>query len=591
MSKIIKKQIERSLPLFLIFSLVISSTVVGVVFNLDFNRVDDEIKVSLSTTEVEAQDTASTTVEVLNAYPAIVVGQEPAEVPVSTSTSPINIGDSISFVATADDPEGNFYFLIVCTSPGATAANGSFPTCDGGAGNTLCLSASTTDATQSTCVDTALAATSSENVIWYAYACDDHATQADCSPVSQGNGADEDASPFFVNHAPTLDAVSTTDDSLVPGSLFEFTATSTDTDVAGGADQITLHICATNSYSTTTGCAASQELCTVTALSVADEAVLTCTWNDTVPTVDQNYSYWAFIKDWHDMPAAVGQGSTNTYTVINIAPVASAVVLNGAVPITLNLRGAPNTEVVVTATLTDNNGAADIVSATSSAFWSSAADSLNCAPNDNECYQITGANCSIFGLVGATANLQCTTTLEFFAVPTTAAMTNPNAATDWLAGATVYDEALSHQVVSVAGVEMNQTAGLDIEELYIPYNTIRGGENSGTYNATTTVVNYGNTPLDNDVSGTDMDHDVQPVNIPVANQKYGIIAGDYTAVLTTNLSVIDTSVDVIIDRPMSGVDVEDEIYWGINIPGGTISGNYEGTNTFTGAVDPDGNWN
>lgn len=587
----IKKQIERSLTLFLIFSLIISSTVVGAVFNLDFTRVDDEIKVSLFAPQVEAQDTASTTVEVQNAAPVFRVGDEPAEVPISTSTAPINIGDSISFVAIADDPEANNYFLIVCTSAGATAANGSFPTCSGGAGDTLCLSASTTDATQATCLDASLATTPAESLSWFAYACDDHATQADCSLLSQGNGADPDASPLFVNHAPTLDAVSTTDDNLAPGSWFEYTATSTDTDVAGSDDEVTLHICATNSYSTSTGCAASQELCTVTAVSVGSEAVLTCTWQDTIPTVDQAYQYWAFIKDWHDMPATVGQATNNNYTVINVAPVPSAIVLNGAAPVTLNLKGAPDTEVVITATLTDNNGGADVVSATSSAFWSSATDSLNCTANDNDCYQIGAGNCQLFSVVAATVNMQCTTTLRFFAVPTTAGATNPHAGTDWLGGVTVYDEALSSQAISAAGVEMNQTIGLAVEELFIPYDTIKGGENSGTYNATTTIVNYGNAPIDNEVSGTNMDHTVQAVNIPVANQKYGLVAGDYTAILTGVLSAVDTGVDVIIDRPMSVVDVEDEIYWGINIPGGTISGNYVGTNTFTGAVDPDGNWN
>lgn len=597
MCKKIKKQIARSLPLFLILGLLLSSSVAGLILNLNIERVGTKIKISLSSQNAAAQnDFASTTVEVRNAPPKITTGQEPYEVPTSTSTSPINVGAGISFKTTATDAESNDYFLIVCTSAGVTAVNANPPTCDGGLGDTLCVSASTTAGLESTCTDAAMANYAAESLPWYAYVCDGHASQADCSPVSHGNGTDEDASPLFVNHSPILDAVSTTDDFKVPGGTFTYTATSTDTDIAGdqGADDVILHICRTNSYSTTTGCAVGEELCSATSTAVATEAVVSCTWQDTIPTVDQAYTYYAFIRDWHDLAATVGdgQGTSDTYTIINVAPVVSGVTINGGNPITVGLRYAPETSVEITATLSDDNTANDISSASGTIYWSDAVDGYNCTDNDNNCYQMDNSLCMITNRVGATADLTCSTTLKYFAIPSVAGLTDyTKDATEWLGGVSAFDEALSNSLASVGGVELNQTIGLTVSEPYIPYETIKGGENTGAYNATTTLINYGNVPLDSDISGTDMDHESLPANIPVNNQKFGIIKADYAG-LASNLALASAEVEVVIDRPTSDTDFEDEIYWGIAIPNGTVSGNYEGTNTFSAVVDQNGgNWN
>ena len=69
MAKKIKKQIIRSIPLFVILSLITSSVAVGLVFNFDweiykmFNEKDAHL--ALTMPEAQAQDdTATTTVEV-----------------------------------------------------------------------------------------------------------------------------------------------------------------------------------------------------------------------------------------------------------------------------------------------------------------------------------------------------------------------------------------------------------------------------------------------------------------------------------------------------------------------------------------------
>ena len=114
MCKKIKKQIKRSMPLFLIFSLIISSAVVGLVFNFDFNiyQLDDKnFGFTVDIPKVQA-DTATTSVTVRNAPPAFTAG--PVENPSSTSTTPVNFGGWISFNATASDDEGNGYYLAIC---------------------------------------------------------------------------------------------------------------------------------------------------------------------------------------------------------------------------------------------------------------------------------------------------------------------------------------------------------------------------------------------------------------------------------------------------------------------------------------------
>ena len=101
MAKKIKKHIKRSMPLFVIISLIASTLAIVLVFNFDFNLSKSNL--SLEKPEAQAQnDTATTSVMVKNAPPTFSVGA--AENPVSSSTSPVNLWGSIGFTAEANDP-------------------------------------------------------------------------------------------------------------------------------------------------------------------------------------------------------------------------------------------------------------------------------------------------------------------------------------------------------------------------------------------------------------------------------------------------------------------------------------------------------
>jgi len=592
MSKKIKMQIKRSMPYFMILSLIMSSTVIGLVFN--FNASTQKLVDNLFRPEAQAQnDTATTTVTVKNAPPDITI--QPAEVFAaglgSTSTTPVNIGEGIGFSITASDMESNSYYLIVCTSTTATAgAGGTAPSCGGGAGNTLCVSGLTADDVEATCTYGS-AAGAPETKDWYAFVCDNHATEPDCSAYSQGSavGVNATSSPMYVNHAPVFALGATTVDNQPAGdNPFTFTATTTDSDLLGGLDVIQYDVCSTNSWATSTGCTATT-ICSATSTISGGTAIVSCQATTTIPTVDQAYHYWGFVRDWHQLAASSGNAVDRTYTVINTAPVVSSVVVVGG-DITVNMKNSAEKTVTITGTISDNNSCADLTSATSSVYLSSVAGLENCAADDDECYQIAAVSCvqdggTCSGTTDLSTNYTCTVNMAFNSIPTDPSANNSNASNNWLAGVKAIDNnAAIHIATSASAVELITVSALEITELGIPYGAVKGGQDTGTYNATTTIVNYGNSPLNSGVSGTDMGP------IAIANQKYDLTPATYLS-LANNASAVNTTVDIVAPKPNTDVlDIEDSIYWGIAIPGGTASGDYSGMNSFVAELDGSVAW-
>ncbi|MBU4432414.1 hypothetical protein KKD60_04010 [Patescibacteria group bacterium] len=586
--------IKRSMPYFMILSLIMSSTVIGLVFN--FNTSTKKLVNELFRPEAQAQnDTATTTVTVRNAAPTITI--KPAEVFAaglgSTSTTPVNIGASIGFSVTADDMEDNSYYLIVCTSTTATAGvAGAAPTCSGGVANTLCVSGLTGDTIQATCTYGSTVG-ANETKDWYAFACDNHATEADCSPYSQGSavGVDATSSPMYINHAPVFTTGSTTVDFRQAGNNpFTFTATTTDTDTLGGFDVIQYDVCSTNSWATTTGCAAAT-VCSATSTISGGTAVVSCQATTTIPTVDKAYHYWGFVKDWHALAASSGNAVDRTYTVINTAPVVSSVVVNGGNPFTPNMKNSATTTIHITATVSDDNSCSDLTQATSTLYLSNVVGLQNCTADNDNCYQILSASCTQSACGGSTttkdALYDCTAGIAFHSIPTDASANNSHVAENWLGAVAGKDEGVATVATSTIGQELATVQAIAVTELAIPYNTIKGGQDSGAYNATTTVINYGNCPINSQVSGTDM---TGPAIIPILNQKYDLAPATYAS-LTNVASAVPTTLDINAPKPTTSViNIQAGIYWGINIPAGTLSGNYAGTNAFDSIIDGSVSW-
>jgi hypothetical protein len=576
MAQKIKKKIKHSLPGLLIIILV-CSLVVGFSFNLDFN---------LKTYLANAQnDTATTQVQVRNAPPVFTV--DPLENPVSTTTSPINYGTNISFSATASDAESNSYYLAICSTNGVTAHNGAAPTCNVTA---YCVSPAASSTVQASCTysNVSLAA---EQVDWYAFVCDNHATEADCSPVNQNLGQ-PGGSPFFVNHAPIFTLATTSVDNRNPGQAVTIMASSTDPDVTAPLDLLTIYVCATNSFATSSGCASGQEICHATSTGTSNPS---CNYTIPVPTPHgASANYFAFVMDWHWL-ASTGNPQQSQYHVNDVSPQVTTVAINSnqGASMTLNMKNQSGLVVYASSTsVSDNNGCLDLVGASSTIYMSSVANGANCSDDPNNCY-IASTTCFLTDCSGAgdaLATYTCSSTLAYHAMSTdSAGGNNPRDLSNWLARLSVWDGTFSTSTISASGKDVNTLTALDVTEATIPYGTVKATFNTGAVDATTTVVNFGNGPLDSKLYGTDM---AGPGTIGVYMQQWATSTGGFVYPAGFILTSTTTpSASLIIPRPTSQANVSDEVYWGIGIPGGTPSGSYSGSNTFEAALKGNGNWN
>lgn len=215
----------------------------------------------------------------------------------STALSPLGMAWQLKFAASATDAEDNLYYLIVCgnqsVSPGV---GGSAPVCNGMA---ICVSDLNLSGIQAQCSYVAdnQSATRQD---WYAYVCDNHPTDSQCSLADQGVSPDsgDNSSPFYVNHPPIFTSVETTANNFPPASEdpFKVKANVFDQDEGTVAGHLELSVCATNQWSPTTGCAS--RLCS----RMGSGLTLECGFlvGNTMPGT---YTYYAFVKDGVEMPA------------------------------------------------------------------------------------------------------------------------------------------------------------------------------------------------------------------------------------------------------------------------------------------------
>jgi len=549
------KEIKKSFSLFFIFILI------GILINLNF---DFRPKIL----EVRA-DQATTQVAVANVPPTFTV--DPYEDPASWSggsnggEGPTNAGDNVTFKATASDDNGDQWKLLVCKT---NQVNGT--DCQGGASNRWCQSDYVNSGSQASCSYTTSDSDAQSND-WWAFACDSQS----CSSPSQGSG--NSGSPFKVNHRPTFTAA-TNDSPRDPGQSVTWTATASDPDDDTYQDKIKLYVCATSGFNPSSGCTGTQ-LC-------ASDWVTSnpsCSYEIPVPTQDTTYNAYVYVIDWHTFAASGDQQGANiSYTVNNVAPVVSNVTLNGGNDI--NLTEGTSTDVVITATVSDNNGCQDIQDVKTSVYrsgigWSGCNESGE--HNDNYCYAlinctVTSGSCT--GPNDVDANYTCTVSIWYHADPTDVGTQYPDE--NWKNTVIAYDEALSGYTEIQTGVEMISLVALDVTDS-IDYGTLIPGQANDS-DKIATVTATGNCGLDVEYSGTDMTSNGN--SIPVSQQKYDLTGGkawesmDYTLSNTPTERELNCAKTTNRNNPATK-----NTYFRIKIPQTQPSGNYSGTNTF-GAV-------
>ncbi|MCL9972016.1 MAG: DUF2341 domain-containing protein, partial [Candidatus Pacebacteria bacterium] len=262
---------------------------------------------------------------------------------------------------------------------------------------------------------------------------------------------------------------------------------------------------------------------------------------------------------------------------LTFPPVLSAFNLNNDLPIGLT-EGATTT-IYATSTVTDNNGFADILFATSS-IYRSVVGPL-CSADNNNCYQIASTSCSLTNCSGNSCRVQCAADIQYFADPTD---TGAFSAQNWLAGISVEDSTGLRDTQTTPGVELLTLQALSVTAA-IDYGSLEVGSTTGATNQQTTVLNTGNANIDIQLEGTSLTGTGS--SIPVGEQKFATTTFSYSACsICQFLTGTATTFEVDLPKPTStSTPSADDVYWGINVPTGTKAVPHSGTNTFWATTD------
>jgi len=563
---------NKILPLFLIFAIIITG---GGIRKL-----------------IVQADNATTSVEVGNTVPVFTNGQEPHEDPASATSTPTNVDDNVTFKAKASDANGDDWKLLICKSGSVSGTS-----C---ATSEWCHSDFASSTTEATCSYTALV-TDSETEAWYGFACD----AVGCS--AESHKTDDSGPPFHVNHRPAF-TVFNDDSPKDPNVSVAWHSTSSDPD-SGGADTVTLYVCKTASFSTSTGCAV--EWCHSSA-SASDP---TC--STTTPQPDGDYDSYGYVKDNHNFAASGGvQGTNSIMTVNNVAPTidASSIHLlntDGSGNLMLLDEQAETPNFKVTFIVTDNNSCmttssgAEIASAFINVRMSEKAAQSACDDsgdyNANDCYPdayaswnpVCAASSTVDSCTGNTdtsVGWACTFPLQYHADPTVAS--TPKAAYNWIAAVQATDDNSANTGLvdsTTYSNEMDKFMSYDLASTTLAYGSV--SPNADSLEKTTTVKATGNVGLDENLLGTQLCNDYPGCaggdDIAIAQQNYStstpITWGGAGAV-----ALLATSTEAELNclkTTDTGIPATKDTYWMLRVPTGQAVGTYTGQNTIEGKVD------
>lgn len=563
---------------------------------------------------VEADGTATTTLTVLNTPPAWVAST--TEKFESSVTNPTNSGDKVFWVAVGNDPNGAAYYLLICdTNATPTARSGQSPICSSGVQWGVSPSTpSNTEATVST--TTTEVSPFAQSNAWYGWICDDDAVSPRCNAsYSQGTNA-TNSSPFIVNYRPVFSSV-TNDSPKDPSQLVTFTSSSTDPD----SNNMTLIICSTAAYSTTTN------TCDVATLATTTVPVnLNPTAGYTLPSIirDDTYNGYAFIFDEFGHEASGGaQGTASAFTVNNVAPTVSLITINDGNDMTLTVPAGETTGFKLDFTTADANScrtsldALEITNFTAS-LYRSGVGSTSCDGttggqyDPNNCYTTAvatttwnltcTASSTSCALGGSDATMDWSCTFPLWYVTDSTDSSAKFSAQDWRASIRGIDDdnATGTLASSVSGVEVNSLTALDLLSAEIPYGQLEPGQNSGTLTASTSILAVGNTGLDQNLSGESMCPTFAVGNpcvssasstIPEANQQFAtstVAYGSGQALSSSTPTELELNVPKSTSTSTPNVGVT---YWGIAVPGTiTLAGAYTGLNSIQAITSESVEW-
>jgi hypothetical protein len=239
-------------------------------------------------------------------------------------------------------------------------------------------------------------------------------------------------------------------------------------------------------------------------------------------------------------------------------------------------------------------------------------DPNNCYPSalDSAVWNLncTASSTSCTGPTDETQLFNCTFPLWFLADPTDEGPNTPAAfsADNWVAVVAGADDnfATSTFATSTNDVDVISVAGLDLITAVIPYGALAPGDNSGTLSTTTTVLNIGNTGLDQEVDGSAMcptfissstDCSLNGTStIFTSNQEFAVSAVAYGtgANLPTTTDSLPSELELDVNKSVStSSPAQGDTYWGIAVPNAvSVAGAYTGLNTFYAVIAENVDW-
>jgi hypothetical protein len=234
------------------------------------------------------------------------------------------------------------------------------------------------------------------------------------------------------------------------------------------------------------------------------------------------------------------------------------------------------TTIMATATVSDLNGYADLINASSTFYRQSVSGANMCTADQNNCYQIGTTSCSFSDCSGNTCTVSCSAPLYYFADPTDVGSTF--AADNWQAFLDVWDVSVTHDTAS-SSQELFTLSGLTTTST-IAYGSVTVGADTGATDATSSISNTGNTTLNLNLSGSNMTAGAS--TIAVDKQKYATSTFTYSACPICNvLSTSPTAYGLGVSKATTTVwSPFKDIYWGISIPLGTTASTHSGSTTF-----------
>jgi hypothetical protein len=266
---------------------------------------------------------------------------------------------------------------------------------------------------------------------------------------------------------------------------------------------------------------------------------------------------------------------------LKFEPIVNDITLNGGEDI--SLIAGTTTAVFATGTVSDGNGASDLVIATSTIYRSGVAGGADCTPNNNNCYVSTTANnsCSFIECSGNDCVIECRADIFFHADPTDAGDFEGQ---EWFAFVEVEDAGGGYGFNSSdIGVGLNTLRAIAVEG-EIDYGALSVNSDTGSFNASTSIINFGNVEADLWVEGTDLSDGNSSI-IPASQQKFATSTFTYSSCGTgCQLLSSSTPVQLDVDLAKPAIDnppVADEVFWGIAVPFGVNSVPHQGINVFT----------